>query len=93
MIAVYKFDDTRLILEDGNTFRFIPASVLEPAYEIIKKYEIDKWEEYKDHLSGTMGGRQAVSYCDGNQLAGTSTDNMPNAGGAYFELISLFTGA
>ena len=92
-IAVYKFDDTKLILEKNNKLRFIPVSVLEPANEIIKKYKIDKWEEYKGHLSGMMGGRQAVSYWDGNALVGTSTDNTPNAGGAYFELMTLFNGA
>ena len=92
-ITVYKFDDTRLILEDGNTIRFIPASVLEAAYEIITIYRIDKWELYKGRLSGFMGGRQAVSYWDGSQMAGTSTDNMPEAGPAYNELRILFTNA
>ena len=89
-LRVYKFDDTRLILENGHEFRFIPVSVLEPAYEIIKKYEIDKWEEYKDRLTGIMGGRQAISYWDGTQMVGTSTDNMLTAGAAYHELMVLF---
>ena len=92
-ITVYKFDDTRLILDDGNTIRFIPASVLEAAYEIITIYRIDKWELYKGRLTGFMGGRQAVSYWDGSQMAGTSTDNMPEAGYAYNELQQLFTNA
>ena len=92
-ITVYKFDDTKLILENGNTLRFIPASVLEPAYEIIKENKIDKWEEYKGQFSGFMGGRQAVSYWDGTQLAGASTDTMPEAGGAYYELMRLFNDA
>lgn len=92
-VTVYKFDDSRLILEGGDMRCFISASVLEPAYEIIKKYEIDKWEEYKDKFTGPMGGRRAVSYWDGSRLAGTSTDNMPNAGPAYSELLDLFNGA
>jgi hypothetical protein len=40
-----------------------------------------------------MGGRQAVSYWDGTQLAGASTDTMPEAGGAYYELMRLFNDA
>ncbi|SCW26544.1 hypothetical protein SAMN02910456_00102 [Ruminococcaceae bacterium YRB3002] len=91
-IRVYRFDDTKLILEDGEFRRFIPASVLEPAYDIIKEYKIDKWEEYKT-LSGVMGGSQSVSYWDGNALVGTSTDYMSGAGGAYYALSGLFTGA
>ncbi|MCR5060516.1 MAG: hypothetical protein K6A80_05715 [Saccharofermentans sp.] len=91
-LRVYKFDDTKLILEDGYFRRFIPSSVLEPAYDIIKEYKIDKWEEYKT-LSGVMGGCQTVSYWDGNALVGTSTDYTSNAGGAYYALCGLFTSA
>ena len=91
-LCVYKFDDTKLILEDGSIRRFIPASVLEPAYDIIKEYKIDKWEEYKT-LSGVMGGSHAVSYWDGNALVGTSTDYTSGAGGAYYALSGLFRSA
>ncbi|MCR5324100.1 MAG: hypothetical protein K6E85_12605 [Lachnospiraceae bacterium] len=93
VIRVYKFDDTRLILEKDDMLRFIPTSVLEPAYEIIKEYEIDKWEEYKGCITGLMGGSQSVSYFDGDQLVGTSTDHMLKAGQAYSALRHLFLGA
>ena len=87
---VYKFSDTQLILEAGGHFRFIPATVIGPAMELIREHKIDKWEEYKDHLSGFMGGSQSVSYWDGEKMAGTSTDHMPDAGAAYCALKSLF---
>ena len=87
---VYKFSDTQLILEAGGHFRFIPATVIGPAMEIIREHKIDKWEEYKDRLSGFMGGSQSVSYWDGEKMAGISTDHMPEAGAAYCALKSLF---
>ena len=90
---VYKFSDTQLILEAGGHFRFIPATVIGPAMELIREHKIDKWEEYKDCRSGFMGGSQSVSYWDGEKMAGTSTDNMPEAGAAYFALRNLFTTA
>lgn len=92
-IRVYKFSDTQLILQNGNNFRFIPATVIEPAMEIIRKYEIDKWEEYKDRLTGLMGGSMSVSYMDGDKWCGTSTDHMLSAGAAYSALETLFTTA
>ena len=58
--------------------------------EIIRKYEIDKWEQYKDKMTGLMGGFQSVSYFDGEKMVGTSTNNMPGAGAAYHELMMLF---
>lgn len=61
--------------------------------EIIRKYEIDKWEEYKNTLNGAMGGSRSVSYWDGEKMAGTSTDHMPGASGAYSSLYALFTTA
>ena len=90
---VYKFSDTQLILEAGGHFRFISATVIGPAMELIREYKIDKWEEYKDCRSGFMGGSQSVSYWDGEKMAGTSTDNMPEAGAAYCALRNLFTTA
>ena len=92
-IRVWKFSDTRLILQQDKNFRFIPATVIEPAMEIIKEYEIDKWEEYKDRCSGMMGGSLSVSYWDGEKIVGTSTDHMPGASGAYYDLRALFTTA
>ena len=92
-VRVWKFSDTQLIMQQGKTFRFIPATVIEPAMEIIRKYEIDKWEEYKGHLSGMMGGNRSVSYWDGGKMAGASMDQMPGVSGAYFDLKELFTTA
>ncbi len=90
-VRVWKFSDTQLIMQHGKTLRFIPATVIEPAMEIIRKYEIDKWEEYKNSLNGVMGGSRSVSYWDGEKMAGTSTDHMPGASGAYSLLYALFT--
>ena len=59
--------------------------------EIIRKYEIDKWEQYKDKMTGLMGGFQSVSYFDGEKMVGTSTNNMLGTGAAYHELMMLFT--
>ena len=92
-VRVWKFSDTQLIMQHGKTLRFIPATVIEPAMEIIRKYEIDKWEEYKNSLNGVMGGSRSVSYWDGEKMAGTSTDHMPGASGAYSSLYALFTTA
>ena len=92
-IKVWKYSDTKLIMQQEKSFRFIPATVIEPAMEIIREYEIDKWQEYEGRLNGAMGGRQSVSYWDGEKLAGTSTDNMPGAAGAYSALYTLFTTA
>lgn len=89
-LRVWKFSDTQLILEQGGNLRFITAKVIEPAMEIIREYEIDKWEEYKGRMTGLMGGSQSVSYWDGEKMAGTSTDHMPNAGAAYSALSALF---
>ena len=90
-ITVWKFSDTRLIMQRGDDFHFIPATVIEPAMKVIREYEIDKWEEYKDQMNGAMGGAQYVSYWDGEKMAGTSTDHMPGAAGAYVALRNLFT--
>ena len=94
-IIVWKFSDTRLILQQNESFRFIPATIIEPAMEIIRENEIDKWEEYKGHISGSigMGGSLSVSYWDGEKMAGTSTDYMAGAAGAYYDLAALFTAA
>ena len=92
-ITIWKFSDTRLIMQRGENYRFIPATVIEPAMEIIRKYEIDKWEEYKGHLSGMMGGNRSVNYWDGGKMAGASMDQMPGVSGAYFDLKELFTTA
>ena len=81
---------TQLIMRHGKTLCFIPTTVIEPAMEIIRKYEIDKWEEYKNSLNGAMGGSRSVSYWDGEKMAGTSTDHMPGASGAYSSLYTLF---
>lgn len=89
-LRVWKFSDTQLILEQGGNLRFISAKVIEPAMDIIREYEIDKWEEYKGHMTGLMGGSQSVSYWDGEKMAGTSTDHMLNAGAAYSALNALF---
>ena len=93
VLRVYKCDDTKLILECGDSLRFIPASVLEPAYETIRKYGIDKWKEYENHCTGLCGGSQTVSYWDGNAIVGTSTDRMLSAGQAYSALMNLFCSA
>ena len=92
-IKVYKFSDTKLILQDGGRFRFIPATVIEPAFEIIREYGIDRWEEYKNRMTGLMGGFQSVSYWDGEKMVGTSTNNNLDSGPAYTALRNLFTAA
>ena len=92
-VRVWRFSDTQLIMQQGKTFRFIPATVIEPAMEIIRKYEIDKWEEYQGRMSGMMGGSQSVSYWNGEKMVGTSTDHMAGASGAYSALYGLFTTA
>ena len=94
--AVYEFSDSKLIYEtyfnNDRKFRFISADVIEPAYEIIRKYGIDKW---KDHaVCGMMGGRMSVRFRDGNEYAGSSTDQMGSVvQAAYYELQSLFGGS
>ena len=50
VLRVWKFSDTQLILEQGGNLRFITAKVIEPAMNIIREYEIDKWEEYKGQM-------------------------------------------
>lgn len=92
-IKVWKYSDTKLIMQQDKSFRFIPATFIEPAMEIIREHEIDKWQDYEGRLNGAMGGRQAVSYWDGEKMAGTSTDHMPGAAGAYCALYTLFTTA
>ena len=89
-IKVWKFSDTQLIMQRGENYRFIPATVIETAMEIIRDYEIDKWEEFKDRMSGQMGGSMSVSYWDGEKMVGTSTDHMDGAAGAYRALYALF---
>ena len=88
---VYRINDEKLLVVRNKQRYFITADVIEPAMEIIRKYEIDKWEQYKDKMTGLMGGCQYVSYFDGEKLVGTSTNNMPGVGGAYNELMMLFT--
>ncbi len=81
--AVYEFSDTMLIYEtyynNDTKYRFISAQVIEPAYEIIKKYGIDKWKDHVDNLCGMMGGRESVGYRDGDDFVGSSTDHMGSA--------------
>ena len=64
-VTVWKFSDTQLIMQHGKDLSFIPATVIEPAMEIIREYEIDKWEQYKNSNNGLMGGSRSVSYWDG----------------------------
>ena len=90
-LCVYRINDEKLLVVRNKQRYFITADVIEPAMEIIRKYEIDKWEQYKDKMTGLMGGCQYVSYFDGEKLVGTSTNNMPGVGGAYNELMMLFT--
>ena len=90
-LFVYRIDDKKLLVVRNKQRYFITADVIEPAMEIIRKYEIDKWEQYKDKMTGLMGGYQSVSYFDGEKMVGTSTNNMPGVGGAYNELMMLFT--
>ena len=89
-LFVYRIDDKKLLVVRNKQRYFITADVIEPAMEIIRKYEIDKWEQYKDKMTGFMGGYQSVSYFDGEKMVGTSTNNMPGAGAAYHELMMLF---
>ena len=90
-LFVYRIDDKKLLVVRNKQRYFITADVIEPAMEIIRKYEIDKWEQYKDKMTGLMGGCQYVSYFDGEKMVGTSTDHLMNAGLAYGELNILFT--
>ncbi|MBR3700929.1 MAG: hypothetical protein IKM96_04230 [Clostridiales bacterium] len=90
-LRVYKVDDKRLLVENEDQYYFISADVFKPAMEIIRKYEIDNWEQYNSTFIGCMGGSRSVSYFDGEKLAGTSTDHLMNAGLAYGELMMLFT--
>ena len=83
-------DIVKLIMEKNGKYFYISTDVIEPAIEIIRKYEIDKWEQYKDKYSGLMGGSQSVSYFDGEKMVGTSTDHLLSAGSAYWELLGLF---
>ena len=87
---VYRFNDEKPIMEKNGKYFYISTDVIEPAIEIIRKYEIDKWEQYKDKYSGLMGGSQSVSYFDGEKMVGTSTDHLLSAGSAYWELLGLF---
>ena len=89
-IQVWKFSDTQLIMQRGKRFRFIPATVIEPALEIIRKYDIDNKEKNKSLMPGICGGYQTVSFWDGAKMVGASTDDMPGAASAYYELMSLF---
>ncbi len=77
-------------MQQGNDFHYIPATVIEPAMEVIRKYGIDKWKEYEGRMNGMTGGNQYVSYRYGEKMAGTSIDCMPGASGAYSELKELF---
>ena len=92
-IKVYKFSDTKLILRDNGRFRFIPATVIETAFDIIREYGIDSWEEYKNRMTGLIGGFQSVNYWDGEKMVGSSTNNNPDSGVAYTALRNLFTTA
>ena len=89
-LGVYKVDDKRLLVNKDEQYFYITTDVIEPAMEIIRKYEIDKWEELNKSHNGLMGGCQYVNYFDGEKLVGTSTNNTFNAGIAYSELFSLF---
>ena len=96
--SVYEFSDTLLIYKtyynNDTKFRFISADVIDPAYGIIKKYGIDKWEKYVGRLCGMMGGIEFVSFRDGDDLVGSSSDQMGNAVmAACSALRSLFDGA
>ncbi len=90
-LFVYRIDDKKLLVVRNKQRYFITADVIEPAMEIIRKYEIDKWEELNKSYTGLMGGCQYVNYFDGEKLVGTSTDHLMNAGLAYGELNMLFT--
>ena len=89
-LNVYRINDEKLLVVSNKQSYFITADVIEPAMEIIRKYEIDKWEQYKNTMNGFMGGCQYVNYFDGEKMVGTSSYNMP-VGGAYHELMMLFT--
>jgi len=90
-VRVYKCDDKRLILDNNGYFCYISTDVIGPAYEIIRKHGIDKWEQYKEHMTGLCGGSQSVSYLDGDKLAGTSTEHYLGTGSAYNALLALFS--
>ena len=90
-LNVYRINDEKLLVVSNKQRYFITADVIEPAMEIIRKYEIDKWEQYKNTMNGFMGGCQYVNYFDGEKMVGTSSYNMPGVGGAYNELMMLFT--
>lgn len=92
---VYEYSDTELILESRSygvvRCCYIPADVIAPAYEIIKKYGIDRWKEYENCSSGVMGGSVSVFYKDGEELVGSTMDQMGSAvHAAYGELMQLF---
>ena len=80
--------------KDGKDRRhYIPSSVIEPAYESIRKYGIDKWKEYENISSGMCGGSVSVRYRDGDEIVGSSLDHMGSAvADAYHELFALFAG-
>ncbi|WP_036610698.1 hypothetical protein [Oribacterium sp. P6A1] len=90
-VQVWKFSDTQLITERGKHYRFIPATVIESALEIIKKYGLDKKDENKSLMPAVCGGSQSVSFWDGEKMVGASTESMPGVSGAYYELMTLFT--
>ena len=90
-VQVWKFSDTQLIMQRGKHYRFIPATVIEYALEIIKKYGLDKKVENKNLMPAVCGGSQSVSFWDGEKMVGASTESMPGVSGAYYELVALFT--
>ena len=96
-VCVFEFSEKELIcetLKNGKgRRRYISSCVVEPAYEIIKKYGIDKWKEYENISSGMCGGSVSVRYRDGDEIVGSSLDHMGSAvADAYHELFALFAG-
>jgi len=93
--SVYAFSDEKLIYQyytnEITERRYISAEVIDEAYQILRKYRIDEWEQHQNAFNGMMGGEVTVRYLDGDRLVGTTLSQMGSVvQAAYRALRELF---
>ena len=91
-MSVYEYSDTQLLFDNNGKRRLIPADVIGPVMEIIKKHRLDD-RNFRDP-NGMMGGSVNITVKDGDSYIHTSLQEQGYAvTAAQGELMNLFNNA
>lgn len=71
-IIIYEYSDTKLLMDNNGKRRLIPADVIGPAMEIIRKNRLDDPDFTDPSAMAIMGGAVNVTFKDGDKYIQTS---------------------